>query len=371
MTQSFAAMPSTTAEIRAAAIHPRGTRKRSGRPWLTASLSVLALAVPVLALTGLLNPDWYGYAKIFEEGGAWLADQGRDPLFLVLMQGAIALFGADGYDDFRVALGWGFITFAGWLGLGAGWQRAPGSAIGGVGLALAVVNFGWTRFTVQIREGLAMILVLLALRWASHDRHRTLTTLLLVGAALIHSGTALVLLGWLVALLTTPSETNDSRHLGLGLAGGFVLGLLAFIGFDAGGAATDLFDRTEQAEAEGLSKALYWAVLGTCSWAAASAAATAHAGDPSTLGRAVRHWSWLLMPAVFGLLLAEFATDQSLVVIAATARALALFNALLLLLAALRGHWSWSAGAATTFLLIDQGRVLVQALSGVLDLLGG
>lgn len=336
------------------------------RLWWVAMLCALLLAAPIFLLTGLLNPDWVGYARLFESDGAWLAEQGRDPLFLMLMRGASAVFGADGYEEFRVALGWAFIAIAGWLGLGAGWPSVGAVRAGGLGLALAVVNFGWTRFTVQVREGLAMVLVILGIYWACRARSRLLTTLALAGAALIHAGTVLLLLGWLLALLTKCRPDLRTTKLAIllsSLALGFIAGLIAFTLFDAGAVAAGAFDRDEEALAEGGWKFLYWSLLAVCCGVAARAATRAYPPHLGPISKTINYWGWVLMPAVFGLLMAEFATNQALVIVATTSRALAMFNALLLLLAALRSRLDRVAIGVLIFLIIDQSRVIFQALS--------
>ena len=59
------------------------------------------MTVVMFTLTETLNPDWFGYAAIFTEGGAWLDAQGRDPLFSLLVSSAVTVLGPDHCVDRR------------------------------------------------------------------------------------------------------------------------------------------------------------------------------------------------------------------------------------------------------------------------------
>jgi hypothetical protein len=159
---------------------------------LTATIVGVALILLGQRFGASDNGDWFGYGEIWDQNGAWLLRQGRDPLFLGLIEAARAVFGPNGYDDFRLALYAGFTSFAIWMAF-----KLPGAATPVIA-APAVLAAVMMKFVVQIREGVAFVFALLAVfvilknfpcRWL-------LAGLLFLCAALCHGGEYIFLVAW-------------------------------------------------------------------------------------------------------------------------------------------------------------------------------
>jgi hypothetical protein len=343
-------------------------RTPARRPtWIQVVLCTGLMSIPIFYLTEFLNPDWFGYQLIYENEGAWLSAQGRDPLFLLLIQIANVIFGANHYDQFREWLGWLFIGVSAWLARGAGWKpRDVTSSAWGLSLTLAILQFGLTRFTVQIREGIAIVVVLIALRWATKDGRAVLVTAFLCGAALVHGGASLLLLGWLIALGWAYKGKSAARpkpsHAPYAILLGLLVGLVAFNRLDINDAVNSLFNREENATTHSSLKIIYQMLLGACMVVAAQAASRAYPEDNKPIARAIGWWGWVLAPGIYGLLIAQFVTDQPLVIVASTLRALAMLTSLQLLLAALRARQKWPVMLTCIFLLVDQTRGIAESL---------
>jgi hypothetical protein len=104
-------------------------------------------------------PDWTGYGAMYGGGGAWLLAQGRDPVFVWLLQRARDVFGNDGYGTFRLALFAVFTAAAAWIALIAPPQRRLG-AFSVVAVVMMVLASFLLKGLAQIREGLAFVAVL-------------------------------------------------------------------------------------------------------------------------------------------------------------------------------------------------------------------
>ena len=103
------------------------------------------------------------------------ADQGRDPLFLLLMGSMSALLGPDGYESFRIVLAAYFAVFTYWL-LRGRHVPADGRRHRWPLLLLGLLPFVAPRFTIQIREGLALTLVLVGLVLLTRPSSATVAT---------------------------------------------------------------------------------------------------------------------------------------------------------------------------------------------------
>lgn len=160
------------------------------------------------------NPDWLAYQSIYESGGAWLSEQGRDPFFLFIIELFKYIFTSDGYIYLRVLLGSIFSIFSALLfsGFIIPWnkQRASISM-----LFLAVINIGLSRFVVQIREGLALVFLFWGIGFLNRqsDKPILIKKLMFVAimllACLTHSIMFLIASGFGVAM----TENRWSKKL--------------------------------------------------------------------------------------------------------------------------------------------------------------
>lgn len=149
--------------------NPKGrsrSRSRSvgaGRPpWWVPTLIIACFAGLLQLSLSKLNPDWLSYQLIYESGGAWLSEQSRDPAFLTLTSLMASILGANGYETYRILLAFYFMVFVALLSAGRILKINP-SGGGYVSLLLALVYLGFTRFTIQIREGVAVSIVIFAI----------------------------------------------------------------------------------------------------------------------------------------------------------------------------------------------------------------
>lgn len=131
-----------------------------------------------------VNPDWLGYAQIYIDG-AWLAESNRDLLFraLITVYKLASPFGS--YESFRVFLLFAFaaLTFA--ITALAVKKRS------GLGyfILMAICSVATIRFSIQIREGLSIALILLFIVTQSEKpsvRIHSSGWLLLTASAAIH-----------------------------------------------------------------------------------------------------------------------------------------------------------------------------------------
>jgi hypothetical protein len=125
--------------------------------------SILTIYAFLLLLSlNELNPDWTGYKAIYTSDGAWLKETSRDPLFLALNRLAVTFFGEDNYLFFRASLAIYFFIFLIFLSSG---NLIPISRkkFSILFVTLSILALGYLRFTVQVREGVALTFMLFSL----------------------------------------------------------------------------------------------------------------------------------------------------------------------------------------------------------------
>lgn len=254
--------------IALAALTPAKARRHTKRHtgWAVAVLGFIA--INMLYFVGDLNADWASYEYLFDVDGGWLSDQGRDKGFLGLMAAAKAI---SDYEHFRLAIGIYFFVFA--VLFFRRWRRHLTNETyfwAFVGLLPLLVP----KFTVIMREGLAVTLVLVSftILFEREKLYRGVKALwpscvLLAVAASIHSGTIVFLAALtipaMVGHLTMASTPNRAVRNAAVLT---VVGISTFLYFAD-------WDRLLRLAAESLlgdlpteesdidsSKSLYWAV---------------------------------------------------------------------------------------------------------------
>jgi len=267
--------------------------------------------------------DWVGYRVMYDTGGDYLVRQGRDPIFVGLMDVAAAVFGYEGYQTFRtVAFAAFTLVAARWAYLARGFTLVTALTISAALIIKSVVQF---------REGVAFLLLAWPLMGLYVDRASSSATrpraafAALVGAilgTLTHFGTAIYLGIWCGAAFLNfiPRRFLGWRYtpralILLGIGGGVALGgtillfpgpfVLLVVELAGGAYATpQLF---------GL-KIAYWLTLGLLTFVAGSQVANAAKGCGPfgyayaiVLGR-------LVLPAIFSacvlLVLTSFATVE-------------------------------------------------------------
>lgn len=119
------------------------------------------------------NPDWEAYRNIYNSGGAWLLESGRDIAFLTLITTFKSISPNPSYEYFRVALLIFFAFFA-WFFLEGKKAAYPYDRLALVFISLATL--GLIRFTVQIREGLSIVFYLISLGYVIKAEKYALNT---------------------------------------------------------------------------------------------------------------------------------------------------------------------------------------------------
>lgn len=242
------------------------TRKTVGLAWLYTIL--FFIAINMLVFIGEMNADWLAYEYLFNSGGGWLSDQGRDHGFLFLNEAAKSYIS---YEAFRIIFGLYFLAFVTWFTRRWRPHLANDTYLWAYAGLLPLLI---PKFTVQIREGLADTLILVAFTFL-FERERNYcgikalwpTILLLIAAATIHSGTLIFSGGLVIAYATyTLTKRFSQRYEALFPVLITVISAFLFLYF----ADWDSLLRTaaenvlgdlpeEQADTE-FAKAAYWTV---------------------------------------------------------------------------------------------------------------
>jgi hypothetical protein len=354
--------------------------KVRARP-VTALVGTLLLCVLMWTLRDELNPDWFGYQRIYEDGGSWLAAQGRDPLFLSLTSAVAWFLGPTSYEGFRIGLGAYFALFM--------YQLLAGHVIAFDTtrhhwplLFLGIIPLAATRFTVQIREGLAATLVLIAM--ASLQRRpaaaalgpfmrRCLSFLLLGVAYAIHSAAGILLVAWLgayaiehVGQRSTAAELERLRGTSLvTLAFACVVGYY-FSSEGGGGSAVDAFYgwAAESELTVSLGKYLYWGAYGVGIWHVRAHLLSLYRS--SEIERRLRVFLGVLglalLPAVYATAVVLLLMSAPAITISSAARMMNLLLSLLIAFFAIRGKLTRHVAIFALFVLFDQARVIYESI---------
>lgn len=369
---------------------PASVRRAAGPG---AALFGVGLVLALMAgLRDELNPDWLGYAAIYQEAGAWLADQGRDPLFLLLMGTMSSLLGPDGYERFRIVVGLYFAAFTYWL-LRGRHVAAGGRRQGWPLLLLGLLPLVAPRFTIQIREGLALTLVFVGLVLlarpasaadaaasnASGERPpRTAAwpaLLLFAAAAALHSGTAVLLLALLAALAVRHVCGGAIRLelwllLSLGMVAVTGSALLSTLGLatPAGRALVDeLYGLLADEDATvSAAKWVYWGAYGLGVLTLAGRVRGLYQGGqlPAGLRTVLGLVALVMLPAIYVTALLLLAAGMPAIVVSAAARMMNMLLSVSLLVLALRGALNLRLGLFCVLVLVDQARVILEAVLG-------
>lgn len=254
-------------------------RNKKEVKFFLSSLVILAfLSVSLLIFSGSKNADWFSYQNIFNTGGAWLKDQSRDVAFLFIIDGFKERFGQD-YESFRFAVGIYFLLFTCW----ALWYWRNSARFDSYFWSYAgVIPLMFARFTVQIREGIAVTFVFVAFSILFHleKRYKSPVALiipvsLLIIAGQFHSATLLFLpcllfpyfaITMMKALKVT-SEKMIKVMVMLTLAimiGAFSTG---YVGDWIANDAVDAIEGFRSGDIEfSIEKLFYWGIKACCVW---------------------------------------------------------------------------------------------------------
>lgn len=367
----------------------------------TALLAVLLSLLLMQWLSEGLNPDWQGYALLYQDAGAWLAEQGRDPLFLLFIGLGSALLGPDGYLAFRVLVGLYFALFLFWL-LRRPFGPPELPRQGAWLLLLGLLPFVAPRFTIQIREGLALTLVLAGAAWLSRAhapgssagpaagvqaglrglaagaaRHPVWPAVLLfLAASAMHSASAVLLAALLGGLLLRLLCSDTVRlelwlllSISLAVTAGIALAALLLLATPAGLERVEtLYGELADTEAElSLAKWAYWGLygLGLLAFAAHVRRLYQQRALPSGLRQWLGMVALVFLPAVYLTALLLLANGLPAIVVAGAARVQNMLLAVGLLVLALRGQLSRRLGLLCLLVLLDQARVILEAVLGM------
>ena len=127
--------------------------------YILAILATILIVVITMTLREDWNPDWVGYMKIYEDG-AWLANDNRDPGFLAILNTVKFLPGGD-YEMFRYLVVVYFAVFIFFLGRGSIIEYGK-KHCAFISILFVLVCFSLVRFSIQIREGIAVTFMIFA-----------------------------------------------------------------------------------------------------------------------------------------------------------------------------------------------------------------
>ena len=327
-----------------------------------------------------LNPDWISYAFVYNDGGAWLAEQKRDPLFLMLVGALRSLFGPDGYPAFRYTVAGYFAIFTYLLLRGRVLPFDAGSTPRWPLLLLGMLPFVAPRFTIQIREGLALTLVLVGMAWLSAAPSRTGRTVVaiafFVAATLLHSAVGILLLALLAGIVI---RQICMQSIGLELWILLALGLIA----TAAGAAIagfGLSTRAGQRLVESLYgvegeveatltfwKWVYWGLYGLGVAALAGRLRHLYRDNqlPPDLRPVLGIITLVMLPAIYTAALLLLAGGLPPIVVSGAARLMNMLLSVTLLVLALRGALTPRLGIFALLVLVDQARIILEAVLSI------
>jgi hypothetical protein len=333
------------------------------------SLALLGLFVvcAIIAFWGPgVNADWSAYETLYLGEGSWLADQGRDFGFLTLTQ---SLRSVIDYEAFRLLLAFYFAAFTFWI-VGAWGSQAVFGRCFLYGFALLPLLY--PRVTVQVREGLAVTLVLAALaissrRVIAQRPSGVFPLILMLLAGTIHAAASI----WLVIMYFPRVFFALRKQRALLCIGVVVIVIAIFALVDTGiGSALVLgaleggwsgFELTETTSDS--SKVIYWASR-TAGVAYLVYLIKYHAsGFDIHTRRFLKLSGYLLVPALQLLVMWLIFSGQNSLVASSGIRALNMVFLLLLAVVGLRARMRLPLLVFVVLFLYDQHRVLIAHLN--------
>ncbi len=316
-----------------------------------------------------LNPDWFSYQDIFENEGTYLVEQGRDPMFTAL----VIFFGSLGfsYELFREVLGYFFLSFIIYLSL----RLSRGDSFSAVlSLFFSVAAFAFSRYSIQIREGLALTLVILAIlrldnRARSMGRVRDVIAcvLMLLGALFTHILSGVFFLA-VFASLVTSGVLRGKRwrfliHFGCFVLGLFWLGSL-FLGLWEEFFLLNLGDRVVEASTIGPAKIFLWFIYGMiCFWLRRESVVIRQKETPQAFVKTIEFLTGpialVALLSVYTLVLSEAPT----LMVGIFSRVVHAIVAINLLLVARSSSKHSTLILISIFLILDQARAIFESIS--------
>jgi hypothetical protein len=344
------------------------TRLASGASRLgAATLLIFALVTAYLGLDWSWNGDWKGYYQIYVGAGAWLADRGRDPLFVFIINRAAALFGGEGYEIFRHIAFAPFVLAAAWLAATSPRQLIRPSIIPIVACIITVMS---VKSLVQIREGLGFILVIIASRSiATKARNKVLIITLLALASMMHAGLAIFLFSYLFGISFPKIITINNSYILSGLL--FILGMgfgaLLILAPSAAAAITrEIGTSSDTSIQNNYIKYIYWAMQGLSVFFLSIRLKSSTIGLKYDQSRVfILYIAIWLLPFLYGICFIMSASGAPVALLASAAiRLLFTTMELSLIIILWRGGMGGITLGVCAFMMIDRGRLLILSLAG-------
>lgn len=354
--------------------------------WTTFILIVAIYATLLIISLSELNPDWHAYRLLYESGGAWLNEQRRDPLFIAINSFSSLFFGPNGYNTYRVLIA---VYFGAFITLAASGKlfntrsdRWPSTAF-----LVALLYLGISRFTIQIREGLACSLIIIAMGLFSKPRdnpHTPISASLrfstkrvaawaaLITATQIHISTLAIFILALVAWISPPKSAQD-KILKYRIRATWIVGALiaitALIQLKLGGnlevlASNTVGERLFEQRSVSIQQIILWAIYGLISimlYREAEIARTNHLIDSST-SAFLKLLSGPAATISAASILVALILEISPLYVSNYARLLYLFLALALIGLSTTTKRPKRIIAASIFLIIDQARSVAESI---------
>lgn len=328
-----------------------------------AAFVLVALTALYIGVHGPAVSDWEGYQFLFDQDGGWLRRQGRDPLFLYVLQGGRAIFGGNGYDLFRGAV---FAAFAAAAARFA-YAMAPGRTWA-IFLALVAVAAFMIKALAQIREGMAFLIVTwpLVATYRHGENNPLAVGVFACVAPLMHSGAALFAGLWaMAAALSIIPRLVTWRGLPWLLLGAGLLAGASAAAWISASASTlefslrDLGIDTDAETIGGVAKDIYWLANGVAVLILWRELLRAAHGAGRFGGAFAIGLGSLVLPAVYTVCLVLVFRQFYLPAVTSMAiRLLISSMQLALLILGLRGRVNLASIGIASALILDQARLL-------------
>lgn len=367
--------------------------------WLFFALIMVLFGTLLQLSFTMLNPDWLSYQYIYDSQGGWLNEQGRDPAFLLLTSHLSNLFGPQGYEAYRILLALYFLLFVALLSSGCIFKLNL-SKSGYIFLMIALVYLGFTRFTIQIREGLAITLVILSLahvlkrsygqeqaflRSSGNSRSMGLLHMggawsFLIVAGLTHAATLSVLPILLAAVwITRQGRTGNHKPLRpvvqtwrlrlLWVAAFFLAGLAVaqlYLGGPLERAAAEIAgDRLVEVKVLSMAQLGLWGLYGGACWLVFREvrASVKQRQIIGTFASFLQILSGPVIAATYVSIVLALTLAVAPLLVTGYVRLLHMFLALALLCLAVTGRRRWPMLIVGIFLIADQVRSIIDSIS--------
>jgi hypothetical protein len=350
------------------------------RGLIHAIAGIAVIVTLMVIVNNELNPDWLGYKRIYEDSGSWLAKQDRDPVFLFIIKIIQYYVGIDNYISFRIVVG---VYFAAFVSLMLCGKILPMNVKkqSWIALMIGILPFTATRFTVQIREGIALSIMLVAMGiLVSRDKkniiplwlRQTISLFFLLISYATHSGSSIMVVAWLIGIIIEYFHPVEEKYEILRLRTARNMLLITSIVFViilntnyGSNLASSFYGWAAENElSTSIGKFVYWAIYGVGisiiirQYEYLYQKRMLYPGLRGMLGA----MSITMLPVIYLVVILLLLTGAPTIIVSSAARIIGTLLSLLLLYLGLQGYMNRIIYVFAIFILIDQIRIVYEAI---------